>query len=81
MHGINAKLPKRYFKCYMCSKQKFQDVYIWGSFEILPKHPYLEIEICKKCATREHGKRTKLEDVIKERTKKWLNQRNQKQSQ
>ena len=75
MHGINAKLPKRYFKCYMCSKQKFQDVYIWGSFEILPKHPYLEIEICKKCAIRELGKRTKLENIIDKRTKQWLKQK------
>ena len=76
MNGINAKLPKVYFKCYMCSSHKMQEVYIWGNFAIPPEHPYEEQRICKKCAKREHGKRKKLEDIINERTKKWLqNQR------
>ena len=76
MYGINAKLPETYFKCYTCHITKMQDVYIWGNYAIPPEHPYEEQRICKKCAKREHGKRKKLEDVIDERTKKWLqNQR------
>ena len=79
MYGINAKLPKAYFKCHMCHNSKIQDVYIWGNFAILPKHPYEEQRICKKCAMREHGSRNKqkLEDIINERTEKWLKKRNQ----
>ena len=72
MYGINAKLPKSLFTCFMCRITKAQDVYIWGNFAILPEHPYEEQRICKKCAKREHGKRTKLENIINERTKKWL---------
>jgi len=72
MYGVNAKLPKTKFTCFMCRTTKVQDVYIWGNFVILPKHLYKEQTICKKCAKREIGKRTKLEDVIDERTKKWL---------
>ena len=72
MYGINAKLPKEYFKCLMCRITKVQDVYIWGNFAIVPKHPYKEQRICKKCAIREHGKRKKLENIIDERTKQWL---------
>ena len=73
MYGINAKLPKKYFRCDMCcNSHKLQHVYILGNFAILPEHPYEEQRICKKCAKREHGKRTKLENIINERTKKWL---------
>ena len=73
MYGINAKLPKKYFKCSMCSAlHKLQHVYILGNFAIPPEHPYKEQRICNKCATREHGKRTKLKDIIDERTKEWL---------
>ena len=72
MYGVNAKLSKAYFTCYMCRITKTQDVYIWGNFAIPPKHPYKEQRICIKCAKREHGKRTKLENVINERTKQWL---------
>ena len=72
MYGVNAKLPKTNFTCFMCRTTKVQDVYIWGNFVILPKHLYKEQRICKKCAKREIGKRTKLEDVIDERTKQWL---------
>ena len=72
MYGVNAKLSRVYFTCYMCRTTKAQDVYIWGNFAILPKHPYEEQRICIKCAKREHGKRTKLENVINERTKEWL---------
>ena len=72
MYGVNAKLPKEYFKCLMCHETKLQDVYIWRNFVILPEHTYEEHKICKKCANREHGKRKKLEDIIEERTKKWL---------
>ena len=56
----------------MCYITKAQDVYIWGNFAILPKHPYEEQRICNKCAKRENGKRKKLENIINERTKKWL---------
>ena len=78
VYGVSAKLPKEYFKCRMCATTKLQEVYIWGNFAILPKHPYKEYKICKKCAIREHGKRVKLEDIIDKRTKKWL--KNQKQN-
>ena len=77
MYGINAMLSKKYFSCEMCSgSQKVQHVYIWGNFAILPKHPYKELEICKACALREHGRKskTKLDTIIEERTKKWLKQ-------
>ena len=57
---------------YICRITKAQDVYIWGNFAILPEHPYEEQRICKKCAKRENGKRKKLDDIINERTKKWL---------
>lgn len=56
----------------MCGIIKTQDCYIWGNFEILPKHLYKEYEICKKCAVRENGKRKKIDNNIKERTEKWL---------
>ena len=56
----------------MCRITKAQDVYIWGNFAIPPEYPYEEQRICSKCAIREHGKRTKLKDIINERTKKWL---------
>ena len=61
----------------MCSgSHKLQHVYIWGNFAIPPKHPYEEIEVCKACAIREHGKKNKfkLDTIIEERTKKWLKQ-------
>ena len=74
MYGVNAKLSKAYFKCYMCHITKAQDVYIWGNFAILPEHPYEEQRICKKCAVKEHGRKNKrkLNDIIDERTKEWL---------
>ena len=72
MYGINAKLPKAHFQCTMCHTNKFQDIYVWGNFAILPEHPYREQRICKKCAKREHGKRKKLDNIINERTKEWL---------
>ena len=61
----------------MCSgSHKMQHVYIWGNFAIPPKHTYEELEICKTCALREHGKKNKikLDSIIEERTKKWLKQ-------
>ena len=72
MYGVNAKLSRLHFTCYMCRTTKVQDAYIWGNFAIPPKHPYEEQRICNKCAKREHGKRKKLEDIIDERTKQWL---------
>ena len=56
----------------MCRITKVQEVYIWGNFAIPPEHPYEEQRICKKCAVREHGKRTKLDNIIDERTERWL---------
>ena len=78
MYGINARLPKTYFNCEMCGIYKLQGVYIWGSFG-LPY--YYEKRICKACAIREHGRRNKLklEDVINERTERWLKKEKQKQ--
>jgi len=61
----------------MCSgSHKIQYVYILGNFAIPPEHPYKEIEVCKACALREHGKKNKmkLDKIIEERTKKWLKQ-------
>ena len=75
MYGVNAKLAKTHFTCHMCRLTKAQDVYIWGNFAIPPKHSYKEYEICKKCAIRELGKRTKLENIIDKRTKQWLKQK------
>ena len=62
----------------MCHTAKVQDVYIWGNFAIPPKHPYKEYSICNKCAKREHGKRTKLDEIINERTKIWLRKQQKK---
>ena len=59
----------------MCSgSHKLQHIYIYGNFAIPPEHPYEEMEICKACAIREHGKKNKikLDDIIDERTKEWL---------
>ena len=75
MYGINAKLPKKHFQCNMCSgSHKLQHVYILGNFAMPPEHPYAEMEICKACAMREHGKKNKkkLDTIIEERTKRWL---------
>ena len=61
----------------MCSgSHKLQHIYIYGNFAIPPEHPYEEMEICKACAIREYGKKKKikLENIIEERTKKWLKQ-------
>ena len=59
----------------MCSgSHKLQHVYVLGNFALPPEHPYEEMEICKACAIREHGKKNKikLETLTEERTKKWL---------
>jgi hypothetical protein len=81
MYGINAKLPKTQFKCEMCHRTQVQDRYVWGNFALPPKHKYKEHTICKKCAIREHGSKNKrkLEDIIDERTERWL--KNQKLNQ
>lgn len=78
-YGINAKLPKKYLRCEMCHKSHFQEVYIYGSFAIPPKHLYYELEICRVCALREHGNRAKpkLDEIIEEKTKLWLRKKNQ----
>ena len=80
MHGINAKLNRKYFKCEMCHTSTVQDVYIWGNFAIPPEHPYEELEICPACAKREHGKKNKhkLNDIIDRRTKSWLGKQQEK---
>tara|TARA_R100000781_G_C4023830_1_gene108096 strand:+ start:304 stop:534 length:231 start_codon:yes stop_codon:yes gene_type:complete len=74
---IKAKLSKEYLKCEMCAKNKLQDVYIWGSFAMLPEHPYYELKICKDCAVKDHGHKNKikLNNIIEERTKQWLRQK------
>ena len=76
-YGINAKLPKKHFKCNMCHTTKVQDTYIYGSFAILPEHLYYELEICRNCAVREHGNKAKikLDNIIKEKTKLWLSKK------
>ena len=75
---IVAMLPKKEFTCRMCTKYTIgNNPYIYRTFEILPKTPSEEFEICRKCAKREHGDRNKhkLEDIIEERTKQWQKQR------
>ena len=75
---IVAMLPKKEFTCRMCKKYSMSDnPYIYRTFEILPKTPSEELEVCRKCANREHGDRNKykLEEIIKERTKQWQKQR------
>ena len=69
MSGVCAKLPKKYFRCSMCKMSKFTEVYIYGSFVILPHNPYYELEICNKCAKRENKN---LNKIIDERTEQWL---------
>ena len=77
MYGINAKLPKEFFECYMCKARALSHSYIWGNFAILPEHPYTEHRICKKCAQREVGSKNKkkLDDNIVRRTEEWLNRK------
>ena len=77
MYGVNAKLPRKYYKCEMCYNTKMQDCYIWGNFAMPPKHSYKEYEICKKCALRENGKRKNLDYKITERTRQWLQKKSQ----
>ena len=75
---IVAMLPKKEFTCRMCTKFTIRNnPYIYRTFEILPKTPSEELEICRKCAKREHGEKNKhkLEDIIEERTKQWQKQR------
>ena len=71
---IVAKLPKREYTCYMCKEYKMRHhQYIYKTYEIgVTKSE--ELKICRKCAIREHGSKNKhiLDDVIEERTKKWL---------
>ena len=68
---IVAKLSKEHFNCYMCSFVGYADKYIVKPHivDIDKEYP-----ICTNCAKREHGNknRVKLQDVIEERTKTWL---------
>ena len=67
-YGVYRKEPRRYIICDMCKTSGPTDVFTWGSFEILPKHPYYELKICRKCAKREHGSKNKVKlDEINER--------------
>tara|TARA_R100000152_G_C6781773_1_gene217066 strand:- start:4512 stop:4751 length:240 start_codon:yes stop_codon:yes gene_type:complete len=68
-YGINNAEPRRLLKCEMCHVTGTTEVYTWGSFEILPKHPYYEMKICKKCAKREYGTKNKVkfDDYIERR--------------
>tara|TARA_R100000742_G_C4266422_1_gene84518 strand:- start:753 stop:1016 length:264 start_codon:yes stop_codon:yes gene_type:complete len=80
-YGIIAKLPRKYLRCEMCHKSQMQDVYIYGSFAMPPEYVYYELEICRVCALREYGNKSKpkLDEIIKEKTEKWLKkQKNQK---
>ena len=77
---IVAMLPKKEFTCRMCTKYVMSNnSYIYRTFEILPKTPSEELEICRMCAKREHGDKNKhkLEDIIEERTEKWQKQKHQ----
>jgi hypothetical protein len=59
-YGVHDKeSKKRHNVCEMCGIKGLQEVYTWGSFEILPKHPYYTLSICKKCAIRENGTKNK----------------------
>lgn len=76
---IVAKLPKEEFTCYMCKKYKMRDnPYIYRTFHF-EKKPSIEFRICRKCAKREWGDKNKhnLENIIGERTEKWLKQNHQ----
>lgn len=76
---IVAKLKRGGFTCEMCKQHKIGTYpYVYETFEV-GDIPSEELKICKKCAKREHGDKNKhkLEDVIEERTKKWLNKKSQ----
>ena len=73
---VVAKLSKEHYSCFMCSYSGQSDRYI--------AVPYIvdmdkEHTICGNCAKREHGSKNKLKlkDVIDERTKIWLQRKNQ----
>ena len=78
-YGINARLPRKYLRCEMCHKSQMQDVYVYGSFAIPPEYVYYELEICRVCAIREYGKKSKpkLDEIIEEKTKLWVRKKNQ----
>lgn len=76
---VVARLQKKPFSCEMCKQYKIgASPYIYETFEV-GDIPSKELKICNKCAKREHGDKNKhkLEDVIEERTKKWLNKKSQ----
>tara|TARA_Y100001938_G_C7788337_1_gene281288 strand:+ start:94 stop:318 length:225 start_codon:yes stop_codon:yes gene_type:complete len=68
---IVAKLSKERYNCYMCSFTGYAERYIVVPHIVDTDKEYT---ICSSCAKREHGSknRIKLQDVIEERTKTWL---------
>ena len=68
---IVEKLSKEHYDCYMCSFSGYADRYIVVPHIVDTDKEYT---ICTSCAKREHGSknRIKLQDVIEERTKIWL---------
>ena len=77
MHGVVKHLGKNMDKCDMCSASGFRavDKYIYLTYEILPKLPSRELEICKKCAIRELGSKnkSKFDEIIKKRGERYGN--------
>ena len=68
---IVAKLSKEHYDCYMCSFSGYADRYIVVPHIVDTDKEYT---ICTSCAKIEQGSknRIKLQDVIEERTKIWL---------
>jgi len=68
---VVAKLSKEHYNCYMCSFTGYAERYIVKPHIVDIDKEYI---ICSNCAKREHGNknRIKLQDVIDERTKRWL---------
>ena len=73
---IVAKLSKKHYNCYMCSFIGYAERYIVKPHIVDTDKEYT---ICSNCAKREHGSknRVKLQNVIDERTKIWLQRKNQ----
>ena len=68
---VVAKLSKEHYNCFMCSYSGYSDRYILVPHIVDQDKEYT---VCGNCAKREHGSKNKikLQDVIKERTKIWL---------
>lgn len=67
MSNIVERLNKSEFTCDMCNSFSLgRHSYVYKSFEILPKTPSEKLQICEKCAKREHGAKNKIpfEDIF-----------------